>query len=210
MFSSNFVRPARITSVLILGAALAGCAPENMTTEPDLTAAFAKQPSSPSPKPAVFNFPSDGYSVTNDGNAVYNDGECNVTARTFVDTDGTEDANMQTGAPGGKKCRRVVRVTHLDGAVDQVTGMNVNDVGTISVGSSVPRSMNFTIPDPTKCNRIGFGNLVGGDMVTVTRGADVAGKRTWNVSFDGNGACVTPQGPTILVAVTMNFNVTDK
>jgi hypothetical protein len=204
-------RPAvaiRVASIVLLAVIAWGCAEEAVAPEPDLEVSFAR-PVASSSKPAEFIFPSAGYSVTNDGSALYSNGDCNVTAKTFIDDDGTEDANMQMSPPGKKaKCSRAILVSHASGEIDHVTGMNVNDVGTVT-GVSL-RSMNFTISSPTKCSRIGFGNLVGGELVTVTRGADVGTKRTWNVSFDGLGACVTPQGATVSVALTVNFDVTDK
>lgn len=202
-------RTVSTVSLIMLATSLWGCAPDATSPQPELTASFSKPVSSTS-NPANFTFPASGYVVTSDGGGVYSNGVCNVTAKVFIDTDLTEDANLQTS--GGKNCTRRVLITYSDvvGVVDQVTGLNVNDVGTVTTTGD--RTMNFTIASPKRCSRVGFGNVVNpsGALVHVTRGADVGGKRGWNVSFNGLGTCVTLSGALADVPMTLNFDVSEQ
>ncbi len=198
--------PVRVASLVLIGAVVSGCRPDTMGPGPELTAAFAK-PAVQAPKAATFTFAS--ADVSSDGRGSYAEGVCGVVARVFYLAPTYLDANLQLNAPSAKdkNCsagRRTIRVAYPGGGEEQGSGLNVNDLGTVtSTITSELRPMNLPIVNGTRCKRLGFGNLLGGDMVNVIR----VNSTTWNVSFNGTAICESVKGANQPISLSMNFNV---
>lgn len=200
----------RVATLLVLGLTSTACHSDRVSTEPDLSPAFAK-PATQTAVPSTFTFLAGN--LTNDGAGTYAEGVCGVVARVFYLAPNYLDGNLQLNNPRAKDRNCAVRklsVTYPDnGQVQSNSGsMNVGSMGTVtSTTGPGLRSMNVAIAGNTaRCTRLGFGNAIGGSQVVVTR----VNATTWNVTsqLGGSAACEKPDGSIEMIAnFTVNFDV---
>ena len=200
----------------ILTLLLAACTESTpLPTSADIASPVFAKPAVQSPVSASFNIPSAGYSLASSDGDTYADGVCGVLARVFYLAPDYLDGNLQLDNPRAKdrSCGtspRNLTITYPDNGLVQTNsgGMNIGLMGTVTVSSGPQeRSMNIGIAGSgARCTRLGFGNLLGGTKVVVTR----VSATQWNVASQMGGstaACLTPSGQTELIP-NFQLNIT--
>ncbi len=190
----------RITYGIVgaLAVALAACAEseQDITGVPELR--LGKAVADPTADWVLFDVLTDGVTqagIRSDGAGTYQAGVCGVRATIFDSPTGSGDAVLNPDADYSSKSgctRRYFRIA-IGSGLQIGAFTNARAVTRLAVGQTKRERMGWNLAY-SGCDRLNFGypGEVNSDSVTITRHADVGGKRRWTVETTGahRGVCL--------------------